>query len=88
MEPKVIKVARTSDPKKVAGSTRYYVTKNGECELHAVGPQAISIVTKALALLTCIFKFKYVSTVDYIHFTGKNGKKHTGLKFVVKVPKE
>ena len=83
MEEKIIRVSNASDPKKVAGSIRYYLGKQSSCEVDAVGPKAITITSKALALLTCIFKFEYNCRVNYIHFTGKDGKKHTGLKFVV-----
>ena len=82
-EVKVIKIAKTSDSKKVAGTIKYYLEKDGYCELNAIGASAVYTTIISLSLLTCIFKCKYSCTMDYFHFVGENGKKHTGHKFLV-----
>ena len=80
---KIIKVAKSSDPKKVAGTVRYYTTSLGRCELHALGNEAISVTVKSLALLNDIFKFDYKSKVSYFHFVNDDNKKQSGLAFKI-----
>ena len=82
-EVKVIKVAKASDSKKVAGTIKYYLEKDGYCELDAIGAGAVYAAVISLSLLTCIFKCKYSCSMDYFHFVGENGKKHTGHKFSI-----
>lgn len=79
----ILKVARDTDPKRLAGTIKYNLEKDKYCEAHAMGPESIAVAVKSLALLKKIFKYSYRTMVDYIHFYTDDNKKRTGIKFMI-----
>lgn len=79
----ILKVAKGTDPKKLAGTIKYHLEKEQYCEAHALGSDSIAVAVKALALLKKIFKYHYKTMIDYIHFYTDENQKRTGIKFMI-----
>lgn len=79
---KQFRVSKTTDPKQLAGAINSYFDKSDKCELTAIGSNSIAIATKALALLTCMFKREYASVVNYKHIN-KGSEDISAILFTV-----
>lgn len=80
---KELKVSKNTDPKRLAGTLKYNLSKGQECRLYALGQQAICISVKALALLSTMFKVDYSSKVSYFNQQSSEGE-ISGIQFDVK----
>ena len=79
---KTLKVSKSTDPKKLAGTIKHYLSTGRTCELLALGSHAICVSVKSLAQLKSMFGICYLSNIEY--FTcDKDGTKVSGIRFVV-----
>ena len=83
MEYKELKVSKTTDPKKLAGTIKHYIRSGRACRLAAMGPKTIVISAKSVALLKTLFDLKYTCTISYFDVR-KGDHKISGLHFVIK----
>ena len=80
---KELKVSKNTDPKRLAGTLKYNLSKGYECRLFALGQNAICIAVKALALLSTMFKIDYSSKISYFNQKSDAGEV-SGIQFDIK----
>ena len=80
---KELKVSKSTEPKKLAGTINYYIQKGTDCSLLALGSRPICIAVKSIALLTSMFSIKYQCNISYFHQV-IDGEKLSGIQFTVK----
>ncbi len=79
----VLKVSASTNPKNVADALTIKLCKSGECELQAVGPQAVNQMLKAAAIgRKKLGKFGFDLSCVPSFFQTDNG--HSALKLIVK----
>ena len=79
---KDLKVSRSTEPKKLAGTIKYHLDNNTTCYVYALGQQAIWIAVKGLALLKPLFSVPYKCTIEYFNEV-KEDQNISGIKFTV-----
>ena len=82
----VLKVAKSSEAKKVAGAIAAVLEKSKEVELHAVGAAAVNQAVKAIAIARGYVAPKGIDLVTVIAFMKVeiNGNEKTGIRFIVR----
>ena len=88
--PEVLKVARNSDPKKVAGAIAAVIEKDKEeVEIHAVGAAAVNQAVKAVAIARGYVAPKGFNLIAIPAFTKVeiNGEEKTAIKMIVRPEK-
>ena len=79
---KEFRVSGSTDPKKLAGTVRYYLGKDFSCVLSAMGQKSICVAAKSVAMLGSMFDLEYSCTISYFDY--KDGDELvSGIKFIV-----
>ena len=66
-EVKGLKVSRSTEPKKLAGTIKHYLNKGCPCEIKCLGQQSICIAVKSIALLSSMFNVTYTCLIKYFN---------------------
>lgn len=83
MATKELKVAKNTEPKKLAGTIKHYLEGGNSCRLLALGQQPICVSVKSVALLTSMFNVKYQCTISYFNQKTDTGDL-AGIQFILK----
>lgn len=77
---KELKVSKNTEAKKLAGTIKHYLCKDGSCVLYALGSQPICVAVKSVALLDSMFGLDYHCKISYFHQTSETGDL-SGIQF-------
>ena len=83
LEIKELKVAKQTEPKKLAGTIKHYLDGGDSCRLLALGTQPICNAVKAIALLKSMFRVDYQCTISYFNQKTQTGDL-AGIQFNLK----
>lgn len=83
MDDKVLKVSKNTEPKKLAGTLKYYLLNGCTCNLLALGERPICIAVKSIALLSSMFSIEYVCKISYFNQKSSDGN-ISGISFLLK----
>ena len=83
LEYKELKVAKNTEPKKLAGTIRHYLSAGTACKVLALGQQPICVGVKAIALLTSMFNTEYQCKISYFNQRTSGGDL-AGIQFELK----
>ena len=79
-----LKVSKNTEPKKLAGTIKYYIQKGDSCKLLALGQQPICISVKSIALLSSMFNINYSCHISYFH-QNLSDSTITGIQFLLNI---
>lgn len=74
LDEKCLKVSKNTEPKKLAGTIKYYLQEGKVCNLMSLGSQSICICVKAIALLSSMFLIEYQCRISYFHESTETGE--------------